>query len=139
MKRTLSLILLILILCASPNLGAVFADACTNAPAPRLRVGMEAVVAPNIGPLNLRALPAVSTGVGVQLYSGNQLTVLSGPSCNGHFNWWRVETANGQRGWVAEGTWQTYWVVPARDSERQVNPLNWSCLPRFDTRKCIEP
>jgi hypothetical protein len=137
MKRTLSLILLILTLYASPNL--VSADACTNAPAPRLRAGMEAVIALNIGPVNLRALPAVSTGVEVQLYSGNRLTVLSGPSCNGHFNWWRVETINGYRGWVAEGTWQTYWVVPARDFDREIDPLDWSCLPRFDTRTCIAP
>ncbi|HLU09210.1 MAG TPA: SH3 domain-containing protein [Oceanobacillus sp.] len=136
MKRTLSLILLILTLYASPNL--VHADACLNAPVPRLHVGMQAVVAENIGPLNLRALPAVSTGVEVQLYSGNRLTVLSGPSCNGHFNWWRVETANGRRGWVAEGTWERYWVVPLRDFDRQIDPMDWACLPRFDTRKCIE-
>jgi hypothetical protein len=136
MKPTLSLILLILTLYASPNLA--FADACSIAPAPRLRVGMQAIVAENIGPLNLRALPAVSTGVEVQLYSGNQLTVLSGPSCNGHFNWWRIETANGHRGWVAEGTWQDYWVVPLPDFDRHINPLDWSCLPRFDTRRCIE-
>lgn len=135
MKRTLTLILLILTLYASPS----FADACSNAPAPRLRVGMQAVIAENIGPLNLRALPAVSTGVEVQLYSGNRLTILSGPSCNGHYNWWRVETANGRRGWVAEGTWQTYWVVPQYDFERRIAPLDWSCLPRFDTRMCIEP
>jgi hypothetical protein len=136
-KRTTSLILLILALYASPNL--VLADACQNAPAPRLHAGMAAVVAQNVGPLNLRSLPAVDTGVELQLYSGNTVTILSGPSCNGHYNWWRIETANGQRGWVAEGTWLRYWVVPVRDAERELNPLDWSCPPHFSTRWCIVP
>lgn len=140
MKTSLSLILLILTLCASTNLGALpaAADACPNAPAPRLRAGLEAVVAANVGPLNLRALPAVSTGIEVQLYSGNVLIVLAGPSCNGHFNWWRVETRNGRRGWVAEGTWQRYWVVPTRDADRLIDPVEWTCLPRFAARQCVE-
>lgn len=132
------MIVLILALSASPNVGvARAADACADAPATRLRVGMEAMVAPNVGPLNLRALPAVSTGIEVQLYSGNRLIVLGGPSCNGHYNWWRVESRNGSRGWVAEGTWERYWVIPARERARTVSPLEWSCLPRFDTRQCI--
>lgn len=141
MKRISSLILLILALYASPNLGVLSAaaDACSNAPAPRLHVGLEAVVAANVGPLNLRALPAVSTGVEVQLYSGNVLNVLAGPSCNGHFNWWRVETRNGRRGWVAEGTWERYWVVPARDAERLIDPVGWTCSFRFAVRRCVAP
>jgi hypothetical protein len=141
MKSILSMILLILALYASPNLGVMraAADACPNAPAPRLHVGAEAVVAANVGPLNLRALPAVSTGIELQLYSGNVLVVLAGPSCNGHFNWWRVETRNGRRGWIAEGTWQRYWVVPTRDAERRIDPVEWTCPPRFAARQCVVP
>ena len=141
MKTILPLILLILALYASPNLGVMraAADACPNAPAPRLHIGMEAVVAATVGPLNLRALPAVSTGIEVQLYSGNVLVVLAGPSCNGHFNWWRVETRSGRRGWVAEGTWERYWVVPTRAAERQIDPVEWTCPPRFAARQCVVP
>ena len=140
-KRNISLIVLILVLYASPNLGVLraAADPCPNAPAPRLYIGMEAAVAPNVGPLNMRALPAVSTGVEVQLYSGNRLIVLSGPSCNGHYNWWRVESRNGSRGWVAEGTWQRYWVVPVRDGERIIDPVEWTCGAPFATRRCVVP
>jgi hypothetical protein len=140
-RRFLSLIVLILALYATPNLGVLHAaaDPCPNAPEPRLAVGLEAAVAPNVGPLNLRALPAVSTGVEIQLYSGNVLVVLAGPSCNGHYNWWRVESRNGSRGWVAEGTWERYWVIPLRDGERTVNPLAWTCGMPFATRRCVEP
>jgi hypothetical protein len=91
---------------------------------------MEAVVAPGIDRLNLRALPAVSTGIQARLYSGAPLTILSGPSCNGAFNWWRVETTTGQRGWVAEGTWEAYWVIPADEWEHPVDPYEWTCPPQ---------
>lgn len=117
------------------------AEACLDAPRPRLAAGINAVVAPNVGPLNVRALPAVSTGIDDQLYSGNRVTVISGPSCNGHYNWWRVETGAGVRGWVAEGTWERYWVVPARDADvtgYTPNPLDFTCPPQRPAR-CYTP
>lgn len=106
-------------------------DACLNAPRPRLGVGIVAAVAPNLGPLNMRALPAVDTRIILQLYSGNRLTVISGPSCNRGLNWWRVENVNGRRGWVAEGDWERYYLLPARDYDRNriVDPVVWSCPP----------
>lgn len=115
-------------------IGAVFAtsniaraDACPHAPAPRLREGLAAVVAPGIDGLNLRTLPAVDTGIITRLYAGNPLTVISGPSCNRAINWWRVELPGGVRGWVAEGTWEAYWVIPADEAERPVDPYEWTC------------
>lgn len=119
MKRITLSILLILSGIAKPT----FADACLHAPAPRLSVGIEAVVAAGVGPLNMRALPAVDTGISVQLYGGNQVTVIGGPSCNGLYTWWRVENANGSRGWIAEGTWEQYFVVPLEDAEAPPNPF----------------
>ncbi len=119
MKPFTLLILLFLAGVAKPT----FAEACRFAPPPRLQPGASAVVAPGVGLLNLRALPALDTGVSVQLYSGNTLTVLGGPSCNGRINWWRVESANGTRGWVAEGTWAQYFVVPADDAQNPPRPL----------------
>lgn len=115
--------------------------ACAHAPRPRLAVGMRAIVAEGVGPLNVRAFPAVSTGIQDQLYTGNQVTVLSGPSCNGLFNWWRVETGANVRGWVAEGTWEEYWLIPLRDVEQGLttpNPFVWSC-PRWLPTPCFEP
>lgn len=115
---------------------------CPLAPAPRLRVGMEAVVAPGVWGLNLRALPAVSTGVRAQIGAGQRLTVLDGPSCNGHFHWFRVELANGPSGWLAEGSWNGYFVVPAQPDgtpRTLVSPVDWSCSGRFNTRRCVAP
>ncbi len=142
MNRIFGLIVLILAVSASVySVSVSFARQpinCQNTPAPRLRVGMSAAVADGIDRLNLRAFPAVSTGIEVQLYSGNNVIVLSGPACNGHYNWWRVETANGRRGWVAEGTWEQFYVVPANRVDVLVTPLEWSC-PAFSTRDCYEP
>lgn len=109
---------------------------CYDAPAPRLRVGMTAVIAPGVDRLNLRSFPAVSTGIEAQLYSGTEVIVVAGPSCNGHYQWWRVELPGGRRGWVAEGTWEQWYVVPAAQADNPVTPLEWTCPP-FSTRECF--
>jgi hypothetical protein len=88
---------------------------------------MAAVVAPGIDRLNVRALPAVDTGILARLYAGGAVTVISGPSCNRALNWWRVELADGTRGWVAEGTWEAYWLIPADEAAHPVDPIEWAC------------
>lgn len=132
-------ILLILWLVALSPASVVYADACPHAPLPRLRPGMAAVVVAGIDRLNLRALPALSTGVVDLLRGGEQVTVISGPSCNGNYNWWRVERGNGERGWVAEGDWEQFYVVPLRDQFAPPDPFEWSCPPRIVTRHCLVP
>jgi uncharacterized protein YgiM (DUF1202 family) len=133
MTRLALLILLVLASVAKP----VFADACLHAPAPRLSAGIDAVISRGAGRLNLRALPALDTGINVQLYAGNRVTVLGGPSCNGLYNWWRVETQNGARGWVAEGTWEAYFVIPFEEYEAPPTPFEWACLRAFDPLYCL--
>ncbi len=133
MKHLLLLIVLVLASVAKP----VFADACLHAPPPRLTVGETAVISDAAGRLNMRALPAVDTGVEIQVYAGNQLTVLGGPSCNGIYNWWRVESENGSRGWVAEGTWEDYYVVPLDDAEAPPTPFEAACLLPFIAFYCL--
>lgn len=121
------------------------AGRCANAPASLLRVGMTAVVSPEVGQVNLRALPAVDTGIEAALYQGNRLQVLAGPSCNGHYRWWRVETARGLRGWAAEGSWERYYLVPAADADALPqrplpDPVAFSCPERRPApRRCITP
>jgi hypothetical protein len=137
MPGLLVALMLIVSLFAAP--AAQPAD-CPLAPAPRLRVGMPAVVAPGVWGLNLRALPAVSTGVRAQLSAGQRLTITGGPSCNRQFRWFRVELPDGVGGWLAEASWSGYFVVPAREdgTPRQlVSPLDWSCAGRFDSRRCL--
>ncbi|MDZ4763997.1 MAG: SH3 domain-containing protein [Chloroflexota bacterium] len=115
--------------------------ACPTAPAPRLRIGMAVVVSPDVGTLNLRALPARDTGVVTRLYADTPLTVIGGRSCNGVYGWWRVETAGGQRGWVAEGDWDLYYLIPARDliTGHTPTPFEWSCESVRDVRRCPLP
>ena len=136
MRRILVLIVLILGFSTSPN--STRADACAGAPLPRLRSGIQAVIAKEVRRVNLRALPAVDTGVQRLLNAGVVVTVLSGPSCNGGYNWWRVETSKGERGWVAEGDWEAYYVVPVSDNGRVVDPFDWSC-PSWSSRWCRVP
>lgn len=133
MRRLLLLILLLLGGVAKP----VFAEACLHAPAPRLAVGEMAVVSEAAGRLNMRALPAVDTGVQIQVYAGNTLTVIGGPSCNGLYTWWRVESANGSRGWVAEGTWEAYYVVSLEDAAHPPTPFEGACLLPFNPLWCL--
>ncbi len=135
-NRIVVLIVLILGFSTSPN--SAQAAACASAPRPRLSAGIEAVVAQDVRRLNLRTLPAVDTGVQRLLNAGVTLTVLNGPSCNGGYNWWRVETAKGERGWVAEGDWDAYYIVPVTDVGHVVDPFDWSC-PRLSPRFCPLP
>jgi uncharacterized protein YgiM (DUF1202 family) len=136
--RTSHLFMIVTILVLSANAQLALAAACPHAPRTRLQVGMAAVVAPGIGVLNLRALPAVDTGIETQISAGMEMTVLSGPSCNGNINWWRVELESGLRGWVAEGTWELYFVIPARDADHPRNPADFSCPP-ITPIICLQP
>jgi len=136
-KRLYSLIILAVFV------GSIHAEplatACPLAPRPHLHVGQQAVVAPGVDVLNLRALPARDTGVSGRLYAGTTLTVIGGSSCNGGYTWWRVETSGGARGWVAEGTWEGYWVVPLADADQPVDPVEWSCGVGIGSRRCWLP
>ncbi|MBK8031442.1 MAG: SH3 domain-containing protein [Chloroflexi bacterium] len=136
--------LVLLIVTVLASAGGVTSAESTTAPCPlaprsRLHVGAEAVVAPGIDLLNLRALPARTTGVHGRLFAGTRLTVIAGPSCNGSYNWWRIEAPDGTRGWVAEGTWAEYWLNPADQAERVVNPVEWTCGVGLGSRRCLMP
>jgi uncharacterized protein YgiM (DUF1202 family) len=119
------------LIAASSRAGAA---ACPSAPESIIGVGMEVIVAPGIGTLNVRALPARDTGVVGRLSAGMRLRVVGGRSCNGHYFWRRVEMANGMRGWVAEGDWDGYYLIPT-DGRRIPTPFAWTCPP---ARRCIE-
>ena len=131
-------VLIVTVLSAQP----APASGCPSAPASRLHPGMTAVVAPGLWGLNLRALPAVSTGVRAQIGAGQRMTILDGPACNGRYHWFRVELPNGVSGWLAEGTWQEYYLVPSTPegvARSIVTPVEWSCRERFDPRRCPLP
>ena len=131
-------VLIVTVLSAQP----APASGCPSAPASRLHPGMTAVVAPGLWGLNLRALPAVSTGVRAQVGAGQRMTILDGPACNGRYHWYRVELPNGVSGWLAEGTWQEYYLVPPPPqglARALLTPVERSCRERCDPRRCPLP
>ena len=128
--------LIVLLLAALLSPAIARANPCAFAPSPRLRVGMTAVVSQAVDVLNVRALPAVGTGIRARITRGTPLTVLDGPSCNRALHWYRVELANGLRGWVAEGTWSAYYLIPEGET-RPPSPIAWSC-PQRGARICPE-
>lgn len=142
MRRYFWMISLVLIgLMFSTAFAASQSGACPTAPAPRLHIGASARVAPEVGTLNLRALPARDTGIVTRLYANTPLTIIGGRSCNGVYGWWRVETARGERGWVAEGDWNLFYLIPARDIQtgHTPTPYDWSCETIRDPRRCPLP
>jgi hypothetical protein len=142
MKRLWTALILLMLALFATSGPARALDACVHAPRSRLAPGMVAAVAPGLGPVNVRAFPAVNTGIRAQLYGGNRVTILSGPSCNGQLNWWRVETRSGVRGWMAEGTWNRYWLIPQRDIDLNrpaLSPFDWSCPVRHTVGHCFVP
>lgn len=119
--QLLTLIFLILALITSPDLP----QPCPYAPLPRLRVGAVGMITAGTDRLNLRALPAVGAGVVAQLYQNTRFEVLTGPSCNGGYSWWRVRLADGRTGWLAEGTWTRYYLAPPDSA------ATWNNNPRL--------
>lgn len=92
------------------------AETCVDAPPTRLQEDSEGQVILGLRGLRLRALPVVDAGEVLNLNGGTAFTVIGGPSCNGGYNWWRVElTIGGTRGWVAEGSWTQYFVTPTEN------------------------
>lgn len=113
--RWLVLVTLI-ILTAALTPSPALAEACTDAPPPRLQVDAGGQVVRSLRGLRLRALPVVGSGEVANLNGGTAFTVIGGPSCNGGYNWWRIElTIGGTRGWLAEGTWTQYFVMPTEN------------------------
>ena len=83
---------------------------CPGAMPSRLVVGEIARVLPAAGS-NLRELPNPNTRRLVIVPSGAELRVLDGPVCDGVYAWWQMEYDN-QRGWLAEGIADVYWLEP---------------------------
>lgn len=126
MKRIVPCLLIFILLLAGLPAAA---EACPSAPLTRLLPTIEGVVAPGVQGLNLRALPAIGAGTVLTLNSGTRFTVISGPSCNSGYNWWRVTVigTGGTTGWIAEADWMRYFVQP--DTGVEPHPCNATDSP----------
>jgi len=88
----------------------------SNCPESRLHVGDETQVSlePPIC-TRLRSEPSVSTGKILDCVDpGKKVMIRGGPKCNDNWIWWKVETEDGDVGWMAEGDGNEYWLDGGR-------------------------
>ncbi len=71
-------------------------EAATNA-----EFAADDLVAVSDGPLNLRDDATIDGELVTQLATGTRLTIVSGPTAADDYDWYEVETAAGDAGWVA--------------------------------------
>ena len=79
--------------------------------APRVAVGELARVTLDGIPSNLRAEPATSGALLVQIPPGGRFEVTDGPACGEEMVWWQVAYRD-RTGWVAEGRDEDYYIEP---------------------------
>jgi hypothetical protein len=78
-------------------------SSCPGAPTQRMVVNQRGYVCTQTDAVRLRVSPSRSADTIVQLDTGSQFTVISGPSCADNWSWWEVQTDSGQAGWLSEG------------------------------------
>ncbi len=94
------------------------AEICVGAPASHLALRMTAIQALNQNPVRVRAEPQSGTTIQFLLYPGQSVTIIDGPVCNkldtsaASLLWWQIETSDGLKGWVTEGTPDQYFLTP---------------------------
>lgn len=94
------------------------------APAPAggaiLTAGQPArVTAPN--GLNMRSAPTSAGTLILQLATGQKVTLLEGPTQAEGYTWWKVDSGDGQSGWVAQGDQETAWLSAQIGAPQAVN------------------
>lgn len=76
---------------------------CPDAIAERLQVGQTVLICTTNAHLQLREAPGLASTRLALLDPHLKALVQSGPVCQDEHNWWKIETATGLTGWVAEG------------------------------------
>lgn len=87
---------------------------CLGAPPTQLAIGVQARVSEDDPtPLNLRTAPNLGGRVLTQYEPGAVFEVRNGPVCADNFLWWQVYNAETNiEGWVAEGSFNVYFIEP---------------------------
>lgn len=103
---------IIAILCCLMCIPATSAQnvSCVSAPQSRLVIGEQAQVIAE-GGSNLRVVPSASANLMNVIPENDLVPVIEGPFCAEGYTWWQVDYA-GDRGWVAEGVNEFYWLAP---------------------------
>jgi hypothetical protein len=97
---------------------------CDGAPKSRVAVGSVARITFTDGtPTRVRKQPEASSKILGRLAEGVQFSLIDGPRCSDGFTWWRIQLANGTRGWVAEGNRSTYFIEPVDASQQTCSSM----------------
>lgn len=76
---------------------------CPGAPPQRVQIGDRAWVCTAHDKLIVRQQPGLVSSEIARLEPGAYVTIIAGPECADSWSWWRVRTATGVSGWIAEG------------------------------------
>jgi hypothetical protein len=106
-------------------------NSCSGAPDSRLVVGQQARVVAE-GGSNLRSLPSAEATL-LNIVPQNELIpVIDGPYCAESLAWWQVDY-EGERGWLAEGFDEFYWLAPYIVQQAQIGSIRLESLPDIVT------
>lgn len=87
--------------------------ACPGAPATRLTLNGRGRIAFSDGTMtNVRDYAGTDSNKIAAMPEGSTFTVLQGPTCAEGYAWWDLRFDNAVEGWVAEGTFDGYWLEP---------------------------
>ncbi|GAB1422642.1 hypothetical protein MASR2M15_28800 [Anaerolineales bacterium] len=82
---------------------------CPAAMPSRVQVGDSVLVVTEPDSLRVRS-SAPDGEIIEQAYKGYVMRIIGGPECHDNIIWWQVEIRNGQKGWVAEGLDDEYFI-----------------------------
>lgn len=100
---------------------------CAGAPQSRLVVGEQAQIIAD-GGSNLRIRPSTDAILLDIIPANAIIPVIDGPFCSGGYAWWQVDYA-GERGWVAEGLDEFYWLAPYIIQRAQIDTVRIEIQP----------
>jgi hypothetical protein len=100
---------------------------CFGAPISRLVTGEQARVIAE-GGSNLRSLPSAESTLLNVVPQNELIPVIDGPYCSENLAWWQVDY-EGERGWLAEGLGEFYWLAPYIVQQMQIGSIRLESLP----------
>lgn len=109
---------------------------CAGAPPSRLVVGEQAQVTTD-GGSNLRLSPSSVASLLTIIPTEAIIPVVDGPFCSEQYTWWQVDYG-GERGWIAEGVDEVYWLAPYLIQRAQIDTVRIEIQPTLVTDIRIE-
>lgn len=123
-------LLIVCLLLTFPTVAQQRETICAGgAPPSRLEQGDRARIIAE-GGSNLRNLPASGSDLLNVIPTGDLIPILDGPFCAGGYAWYQTEFM-GQRGWLAEGVNEFYWLEPYRTVSAQIGTIRAEVFPEL--------